>query len=222
MNTSRTLETLKSEVVGEGVDAVCLQEADEECSPYGKLFETADLEAATGLRSIHTEVNRRYSAHSTGFLGTIVMLHPRITVEDVRLVDMAGVYPRGAVIVDATLAGSPFRLVVTHLSLAQALRAFQLRTIAQHLVRCEPRQTVLCGDLNEWRPWGGLAFSPAILGDRFTGPAPATFPVQWPFLPLDRVLATAPADVEKVEVLDGPLIQMASDHRPIRARVKLA
>lgn len=222
MDASRTLETLKSEVLSEGVDAVFLQEADEERSPYGKIFETADLEAATGLRSVHTGVTRRYSAQSTGFLGTIVLLHPRLTVQDVRLVDMAGVYPRGAVIVDATLAGSPFRLVVTHLSLAQVLRAFQLRTIAQHLVRCEPRQTVLCGDLNEWRPWGGLAFSPTVLGDRFKGPAPATFPVRWPFLPLDRVLATAPANVDTVEVLDGPMIRIASDHRPIRARVKLA
>lgn len=221
VDPDRTLNTLMDEVWCDGTDALLLQEADEENPPYGRLFQSDRIENLTGLRSVHTDLQSRYSAHSGGFLGVIVFLHPGIIVEDVRLLDLPGHYPRGAVIVDASREGTAFRLIVTHLSLSQALRVVQLRTIGQHLQRSEQRQTVLAGDLNEWRPWGGFALSPRVLGTSYGGPAPASFPIRWPFLPLDRVLATSPARVEEVEVLDGPAIRMTSDHRPVRARVKL-
>lgn len=229
VDPDRTLRTLMDEVWHDGTMALLLQEADEETSPYGGIFDIKRIENLTGLRSVHTSPTSRYSESSGGFLGTIVFLHPSISVEDVRLLDLPGHCPRGAVIVDAMLAGAAFRLIVTHLSLSQALRIVQLRTIAQHLQRSElssepngePRQTVLAGDLNEWRPWGGFALSPRVLGATYKGPARASFPIRRPFLPLDRVLATAPAEVENVEVLDGPAIRMTSDHRPIRAHVKL-
>lgn len=233
VDPDRTVRTLMEEVWREGTDALLLQEADEERPPYGRVFDIERIEELTGLRSVHTSPHQRYSAQSGGFLGTIVFLHPSIIVEDVRLLDLPGHYPRGAVLVDAARNGAVFRLIVTHLSLSQALRIVQLRTIGQHLQRSEPsgdssgepsgqpRQTVLAGDLNEWRPWGGFAFSPRILGATYEGPARASFPVRRPFLPLDRVLASAPAKVETVEVLDGPAIRMTSDHRPIWASVKL-
>lgn len=225
VDPDRTVRTLMEEVWREGTDALLLQEADEESPPYGKLLDSNRIEKLTGLRSVHTDPSQRYSESSGGFLGTIVFLHPSITIEDVRLLDLPGHYPRGAVIVDASREGAAFRLIVTHLSLSQALRIVQLRTIGQHLQRSEPsskpRQTLLAGDLNEWRPWGGFALSPRVLGAVYSGPARASFPIRWPFLPLDRMLATTPARVEEVEVLDGPAIRMASDHRPIRARVRL-
>lgn len=221
VDPDRTLRTLVDEVWREGTNALFLQEADEERPPYGQLFDIDHIESLTGLRSVHTGPRQRYSAQSGGFLGTIVLLHPSIIVEDVRLLDLPGHYPRGAVIVDAARDGAVFRLIVTHLSLSQALRIVQLRTIGQHLQRSEQRQTVLAGDLNEWRPWGGFALSPRVLGATYKGPARASFPIRRPFLPLDRVLATAPARVEDVEVLDGPAIRMTSDHRPIRASVRL-
>ncbi|MFW5881341.1 MAG: endonuclease/exonuclease/phosphatase family protein, partial [Roseicyclus sp.] len=89
------------------------------------------------------------------------------------------------------------------------------------LFRRSPRPTVLCGDLNEWRPWGGLAFSRSVLGARFAGPAPATFPVRRPVLPLDRVLAAGGAQVRKARVLDGAGIRIAADHRPLAAEVEI-
>lgn len=221
VDPARTVRALMDEVWRDGTEALFLQEADEEDPPYGGLFDINQIEDLTGLRSVHTDPMLRYSAQSGGFLGTIVFLHPSIVVEGVRLVDLPGHYPRGAVIVDASRERTAFRLIVTHLSLLQALRIVQLRTIGQHLRRSEQRQTVLAGDLNEWRPWGGFALSPRVLGASYKGPACASFPIRWPFLPLDRVLSTAPARVETVEVLDGPAIRMTSDHRPIRAHVVL-
>jgi endonuclease/exonuclease/phosphatase family metal-dependent hydrolase len=82
--------------------------------------------------------------------------------------------------------------------------------------------TVLVGDLNEWRPWGGLAFLHRRFGVAFDGPAKATFPIHWPMLPLDRVLTHGAARVLSVEVLDGAGIRLASDHRPLAAKVELS
>jgi hypothetical protein len=109
----------------------------------------------------------------------------------------AGHCHRGAVIADIRKDGCKMRVVGTHLSLTQILRIAQMRTLGQHLLRRRPRPTILCGDLNEWRPWGGLAFSRSVLGDRFTGPAPPTFPVRRPILPLDRVLAAGSARFQR-------------------------
>ena len=97
----------------------------------------------------------------------------------------------------------------------------QMRTIGQHLFRRAKRPTILAGDLNEWRPWGGLALSRRVTGLDLKGPAPLTFPAKRPILPLDRVLVTPPARVIEARVLDGPGIRMASDHRPLRARIAL-
>jgi endonuclease/exonuclease/phosphatase family metal-dependent hydrolase len=60
-----------------------------------------------------------------------------------------------------------------------------------------------------------------VLGARFVGPSTATFPVSRPLLPLDRILTTAPGRVAECRSLDGPGIRMASDHRPLLAKVIL-
>jgi endonuclease/exonuclease/phosphatase family metal-dependent hydrolase len=96
-----------------------------------------------------------------------------------------------------------------------------MRALGQHLLRHAPRQTILCGDLNEWRPWGGLALSARVFGQTLTGPALPSFPVLRPLLPLDRIMTTAQGHVTGARVLDGPGIRAASDHRPLRARVSL-
>ncbi len=222
VDPQRTLDVLRDEVWQAGVDALFLQEADEETLPHRGVLDIAEVEALTGLRHMQGDPAARSSSESHGFLGVIAYLHPDFEIEAVRLVDLPGLCPRGAVFVDAERMGRKFRFVTTHLSLSQALRVVQMRTIGQHLQRFDERQVILCGDLNEWRPWGGLALSNKVLGRAYHGPAPATFPIRRPFLPLDRIMTTAPGRVEHVEVLDGPGIRMASDHRPLLARVRMA
>lgn len=217
----RTMDVLRSEIWRDGTDALFLQEADEERYPHRGVLDVARIEAATGLRHVHVEPHSRSSADSHGFLGVVAYLNPDFTVEAVRLIDLAGLCPRGAVVIDVDRRGRKIRFVATHLSLSQILRIGQTRTISQHLQRFDPRPVILCGDLNEWRPWGGFALSKRVLGQGFKGPVRATFPVRRPCLPLDRVLTTAPGHVDQFEVLDGPGIRMASDHRPITARVRL-
>lgn len=218
---ARTQAVLCDEVWTPGVEAVVLQEADEETPPHRGLLDMSAIEARTGLLHLHAAPSRRWGAESHGFLGVIFFLHPSFRVEDVALVDLPGHCHRGAVVVDATRNGHGLRLIGTHLSLSQGLRVAQMRTLGQHLFRRSSRPTILVGDLNEWRPWGGLALSRRVLGERFEGPALPTFPVRRPFIALDRVLATAPARVAGAYVLDGNGIRMASDHRPLKADIAI-
>lgn len=219
VDPARTVSVLRDEVWRPDGDVLIFQEADEEVPPHHGLLDLQQIEQVTGLRHVHGAPDHRWGEGSHGFLGVIIFLHPSFQVDDIVLLDLPGHCHRGAVIVDAQRDGQPFRLIGTHLSLWQGLRIAQMRTIGQHLFRRRRRPTALIGDLNEWRPWGGLALSPKVLGADFGGPAPATFPVRRPFLPLDRVLVSAPGKVVSTEVLDGPGIRMASDHRPLIANI---
>ncbi|MEM8658318.1 MAG: endonuclease/exonuclease/phosphatase family protein [Pseudomonadota bacterium] len=221
VDADRTLDILRDEVWRAGTDALFLQEADAEAPPHRGVLDVARVEAITGLKHVQAEDLTRNSLESHGFLGVVAYLHPEIEVQDLRWIDLAGHCPRGAVVIDVLRLGKALRFVVTHLSLGQVLRILQMRTIGQHLQRYDARPVILCGDLNEWRPWGGLALSRRVVGQALHGPARATFPIRRPVLPLDRVLVSAPHQVETVKVLDGPGIRMASDHRPLTARVQL-
>lgn len=221
VDPARILDVLAREVWQGGTDALVLQEADAEAAHQTGVAAPEQIEEITGLRHLHGARVLRSTDVSHGFLGIVLYLHPDITVEQVQLVDLPGHCARGAVVADVHKAGIPLRLVATHLSLAQWLRVMQMRTLAQFLRRCDARQTILIGDLNEWRPWGGFAFGPAVSGLNLSGPALPSFPVRRPLLPLDRVLSTAEGRVTQAQVLDGTGIRAASDHRPLHAHVTL-
>ncbi len=222
IDPARTADVLRREVALPGTDILVLQEADEEQRPHRGFLDIARIEAETGLRYAHVDAGHRWGPHSHGFLGVILFVASDILIEDMTLLDLPGRCHRGAVILDARREGRPFRVIGTHLSLGQPFRVAQMRVIGQHLFRRSPRQTVLIGDLNEWRPWGGLAFSHRLIGQTLHGPARASFPVGRPLFPLDRILTTAPGRVTGLRVLDGSGIRIASDHRPIAAQVTLA
>jgi endonuclease/exonuclease/phosphatase family metal-dependent hydrolase len=215
----RTGEVLARDVCRDRPHVLCLQEADEEVPPHRGVLDIGSIEHGTGLRLAHRDAGSRWGEHSHGFLGVVLFVAPSVHLEDLVLLDLPGHCHRGAVVADITHHGRAVRLVGTHLSLSQALRITQLRTVGQHLFRRAARPTVLMGDLNEWRPWGGLALSEAVLGMRLEGPSPVTFPAVRPILPLDRILASRPARVKGTRVIDSPGIRAASDHRPIAAEI---
>lgn len=222
VDPARTLDVLVQDVCRSVPDVLCLQEADEETRPHRGLLDLGRLERETGLAHAHRAGPARWGADSHGFLGVVLFLGPCVHLEDIVLLDLPGHCHRGAVVADVTCRGRPVRFVATHLSLSQILRVAQMRTIGQHLSRRAPRQTVLCGDLNEWRPWGGLALSPRVLGLRLHGPARSTFPSARPLLPLDRIMTSAPGRVDCLRVVDSERIRSASDHLPIAADIFVA
>lgn len=201
-------------------DILALQEAEEECPPYRGFPALAELPARTGLCPVHGEATR-WGAASQGFIGTVLYLRPPLVPAHVAVIDLPGVCPRGAVLAEVQGAARPFRVVATHLSLSQPLRIVQMRTLAQHLARRPAMPTVLIGDLNEWRPWGGLALSPRVAGRRLSGPTCSTFPARLPVLPLDRILCDVPGAVTDARPIATPAVRMASDHLPLVARLAL-
>jgi endonuclease/exonuclease/phosphatase family metal-dependent hydrolase len=221
VDPARTADVLLREVILPDTGILVLQEADEDCRPHRGVLDLSLIKDKTGLRHAHGAPHLRWGPDSHGFLGVIIMIAPWIMVEDATLLDLPGHCHRGAVVIDARHEGRAFRVIGTHLSLGQPARIAQMRVIGQHLRRRSPRQTLLIGDLNEWRPWGGLALSPRLIGQDLRGPVCASFPVGRPFLPLDRIMTTAPGQVDAMRALDGPGIRLASDHRPVTARVSL-
>lgn len=205
-----------------GTDILALQEADTEDAPQKGLLDLERIASLTGLSHAQPDPALRWGPESHGFHGTVLFLGPEIQRGEARLLDLPGLCPRGAVVMDLRSAGGPVRLVATHLSLSQPLRLVQMRIIGQHLARRTPMPTLVVGDLNEWRPWGGLALSPRVVGRRLHGGVARSFPVRRPLFPLDRILSDRPGAVRGVRALDGPGIRAASDHRPLRAEVSLA
>ncbi len=220
VDVERVFAALAAEIMPVRPAVLALQEADEEEPPHRGVFDPARIEAIGGL--VHAGAPRlRWSGESHGFLGSVFYLRPDIEIADSALIDLPGHAHRGAVLLELRIGDAELRVVTTHLSLLQPIRIAQMRTIGQHLFRRRPMPTVLMGDLNEWRPWGGLAFAPAVAITRWQGPAPATFPVGRPLFALDRILADRSGMIEDVHALDGPLIREASDHRPLAGRLRL-
>lgn len=217
----RTVDVLVSEVWRPGTDILVLQEADAQGDPQHGFLDIARIEALTGLVYAHRDSAHRWGVNSHGFLGVILFVAPHLEMERMVLVDLPGHCHRGAVVADLRAQDRALRIFATHLSLGQIARVAQMRVIGQHLHRRERRQTLLVGDLNEWRPWGGIALSHRLVGMSFNGPARRSFPVGFPLLPLDRIMTTAPGRIEEMRALDGAGIRAASDHRPVMATVAL-
>ncbi len=221
IDPERIHQAIATEVATDNLDLLALQEADGECRPHERLLDMARIEADTGLTYQHRDEALRWGPQSDGFLGTILFLHPRFDVVHRDVVDLPGHCHRGAVSLEIKGDDTPFRVMSMHLSLSQPLRIIQMRIIGQYLRRRPEMQTILLGDFNEWRPWGGLMFHPRLLGRVFHGPVRATFPSGRPFLPLDRILTDRTNALSDVQVLDSPLLRLASDHLPLRSCAKI-
>lgn len=218
----RVIAALETGLLSEAPDVLALQEADTECPPHASIFDINRITRLSGLDYQHTAPELRWGSESDGFLGTILWVHPRFAPTHKDVIDLPGHCHRGVISVEFGQGRAPFRLIAGHFSLTQFLRIAQLRIIGQYLHRRPAMQTILLGDLNEWRPWGGLALSPTLLGRRFYGPALRTFPTGRPLLPLDRILSDRHGSVQDAKAINTPATNMASDHRPLVAKVVVA
>ena len=203
-------------------DILALQEADEECRPHGRILDVAAISENTGLVYQHAAEAMRWGPSSDGFLGTILWMHPRFETQNQDVIDLPGHCHRGAVVVEAQDGQAELRVLSAHLSLSQPLRIIQMRIIGQYLLRRREMQTILLGDFNEWRPWGGLMFNSRIIGKRFYGPVKRTFPARYPMLPLDRILTDRKGAVEKVQAVTTQDVRRASDHLPLQGVIAVS
>ncbi|KIT14779.1 endonuclease/exonuclease/phosphatase family protein [Jannaschia aquimarina] len=216
---ARIVAAAASGIAPERPRILALQEADLDDPPHAAALDVPRLEEAMRLVSVHRGPEMRWNSHGGGFLGNLLLLDPHIEITRRRIVDLPGAVPRAAVLVETVTDGVPLRVVSCHLSLLQALRVVQIRTLGQVIARAPRMQTILMGDLNEWRPWRGLAFSRWASGLDLSGPPRRTFPPSFPILPLDRILTDRGGRVRTAKVLRTPDLAQASDHLPLLGKV---
>ena len=197
-----------------GADILALQEADTRFGTRTGLLDLDALRAGTGLAAVPVE--GAGAAH--GWHGNLILVRDAL-VESVHRLVLPGLEPRGALVADLVAAGRPIRVIAAHLGLLPTSRAAQTRVLLDRIDRLDRRPTLLMGDLNEWRSAGP---SLAPLGHVFTAIPPVrSFPARYPVLPLDRMMAGAGAELLDLAVHDTPLARRASDHLPIRGRLRV-
>ncbi len=219
VDPGRVMDAIETDLVPLSPQILALQEADGECRPHARIIDVNRIADATGLTYVHDNPSLRWGSESDGFLGTILFLHPHFQRTNADVIDLPGHCHRGAVVVEAHYEGRALRVMSTHLSLSQPLRIVQMRVIGQYLRRRPRKPTILLGDLNEWRPWGGLSLAKRVVGSKFSGPVTATFPSLCPVFPLDRILADLNGRVDSARVIKTPLVKQASDHLALIGRV---
>lgn len=216
-------ERVAEVIAGARADVVGLQEVGahpgrgELADPAGTLAELTGFASAYGL----TETRGGFP-----YGNCILSRHP-ITATRSYDLSVPNREPRGCLRADVEAPEGAIHFFNVHLGLhwrERRRQASQLLSadILRDAALCYP--LALVGDFNT--PWSWLAVPRWIRqhladGADACGGASPTFPSSWPFLRLDRVFVGPKVRVLGCDVLDGPLVRLASDHRPIVLEIEV-
>jgi len=196
-------------------DVVALQEVESRPGADADAHQLRFLADASGMHGIPGPTVLRPDSEYGNALLT------RLPVREVRRLDLsvAGCEPRGAVDVDLDTGAGILRVLATHLGLRRRERAVQIDRLLHALAHPERAHVVLLGDINEWLPASrNLRRLNARLG---RSPAVRTYPARCPLLALDRIWANPSRSLAWLARCDTALARTASDHLPVRARVRV-
>ena len=198
-------------------DVIALQEADRRFGNRSGLLDIDMLKRECGL----VPVPLAFSQGGHGWHGNVI-LYRQGSVAAIRQINLPGLEPRGALVVDLDLPAGPLRIIAAHLGLLRRSRALQIAALISIAKPRDDRPVLLMGDFNEWR-----------LGNRSSlqGLAPAfgplhaaipSFPSRFPVWALDRVFGYPSNLISSVTLHDTPLARIASDHLPLKAVIDLS
>lgn len=189
-------------------DIVVLQEADRRFGQRPSALPEKEIEPLTGLVPLKIATNDV----SLGWHGNAILVRPGVEAKDIRLIDLPGLEPRGAVCADLSVWGMPMRIAGTHLGLLRRHRRKQLTALIEELGTGAPMPSAIAGDLNEWSTSVGLG----RLHRHFEIHAPGqSYHARRPVAPLDRIALDNQLIAISGGVVETPLAQRASDHLPI-------
>lgn len=209
-NPHRTVEVINQL----HADIVVLQEADKRLGPRPAALPHKVIEEHSDLRPIEIAQNDV----SLGWHGNAVLARKEVGVTNVHRLTLPGLEPRGAVIAEIVLSGTPLRLVGVHLGLMRQSRVRQLAAIRQKLEDLPEMPTVIAGDMNEWSPHVGLE----SLEEAYDLHAPGhSFHAARPVAGLDRIGHCHSVALKDAGVTENALTRRASDHLPIWADLEL-
>lgn len=219
VGTDQRLDPARTAAVIGALDAdiVALQETHERFGARAPRLDFERLASEHGLRPVRLGGG----AEGWGWHGNSLLIR-RGKVSTVTAIDLPGMEPRGALVVDLEIEASPLRVVAAHLGLLKHSRRQQAAAILAAIAQGSPCPTVLLGDLNEWRLGSRSSLRPLAPVFRTVDHCLPSFPSRFPVLPLDRILGSEPGLVRRVQVHDTPLSRVASDHLPVSAMVDLS
>ncbi len=203
------------EVLAEiNADVVALQEADLRFGERDGLLDLMQLQDRLGL----VPVPMTGAGKNHGWHGNVVLVR-EAAVQHTRQLQLPGVEPRGALVVDMESKSLHLRVIATHFGLLKRSRAKQVDAVLRAAEDAGERAVLLMGDLNEWRVGrrSGLSGLQPIFGS-FDAFVPS-FPSRYPLLALDRILCSPRKMLKNIAVHSTPLSRKASDHLPITAEL---
>jgi endonuclease/exonuclease/phosphatase family metal-dependent hydrolase len=128
--------------------------------------------------------------------------------------------PRAALAATLEVGDLHVHLLATHLGLRIHERRYQVRQILEYLDSVRRTPLIVLGDFNDWLPGRSVAH---VL-DRRLGrpPRPASFPVSWPIVALDRIWVQPACALRRVAAHRTATARVASDHFPVVADVDVS
>lgn len=134
--------------------------------------------------------------------------------------------PRGAIWVEALIAGTPLQVINTHFGLGRRERRAQAAALlgSDWVGRCSA-PFIIAGDLNSL-PQGLVhrSFATQMQDAHLLGakgkPAP-TFPSRRPLLRIDHIFVSQDIEVTGASVVRSQLTRVASDHLPLVAKLRI-
>ena len=238
-NPQRVLQVLE-EI---DADVVALQEADKRVGTRGAamphaMIDDHGLYSACNFNVTHTDrlarahgnlmdrlpdhpftaPLRKLDFRNLGWHGNAILVKSHIEVTDAEAIDLPTIEPRGAVMAEMVVAGSPLRVIGMHLDLSGIRRRQQVLRILDHIERRHRAMpTVIMGDTNEWR---STRPSLSAFDERFEiadcGPS---FHSRKPVAPLDRIIVDRRFQIAEAGVHMSDAARTASDHLPVWARL---
>ena len=152
------------------------------------------------------------------FGNALLTRHPIVEVHRIDL-SMESREARGALAATIDVGGTVLHVLATHLGLRIHERRFQVRQIVDYLDSVRNTLVVVLGDFNDWLPGRSAAH---VLDHRLgRPPRPATFPVAWPIVALDRVWVHPRRALRRVSVHASAAARLASDHLPVVAEIEV-
>jgi endonuclease/exonuclease/phosphatase family metal-dependent hydrolase len=161
----------------------------------------------------------RHTKKQECFGNALLTRHPIVEVHRIDL-SMERREPRGALAATIDVGGTPLHVLAAHLGLRLHERRFQVRQILDYLDTVGNTLFVVLGDFNDWLPGRSVVH---VLDSRLgRPPRPASFPVRWPIVPLDRIWVSPQHALRRIFAHKTPAARRASDHLPVVAEIAAA
>jgi endonuclease/exonuclease/phosphatase family metal-dependent hydrolase len=206
-------ERVASVITELDADIVALQEFT---YPAGVALETRSPVTLTTLDSYTCALGPTRQTVTQCFGNALFTRHPIVEIHRIDL-SMERREPRGAIAATVDVRGNLIHVLAAHLGLRVRERRFQVRQILDYLDSVRNTLFIVLGDFNDWLPGRSVVH---VLDDRLgRQPRPASFPVTWPVVALDRIWVHPTCALRRIFTHSTGSARLASDHFPVVAEI---